>query len=169
MNIRRSNDMGRHAPRRRGNHGGIERSPEEDVMPGEWFIIVLLLNLLGILNGVWGKSRIEAFLAAVPAITIPRELQEFKRMVKQQMYLALVQLFLLGGALLLMIYGILTGRLSLLEVVLLGLVNVFIFLMAYRFKRIEQRAASLAVENPDLLAEYQRVCIVWRRKPLPDW
>lgn len=133
------------------------------------FVIILLLNILGVLNGWWGKGRIETFLAGVPAITTSRELNQFKQMVKEQMYLALVQLLLLGGALVLMIYGILAERLDFLHIVILILVNTFIFLMARRFKHIEQRAASLPVEDQMLEAEYQRICLTWRRKPFPDW
>jgi len=133
------------------------------------FVVILLLNILGILNGWWGKGRIEAFLAVVPDIATPHELNQFKRMVKEQMYLALGQLLLLGGALVLMIYGILAERLGFLDILILILVNGFIFFMARRFKRVEQQAASLPVTDQALTDEYQRVCLTWRRKPFPDW
>ena len=105
-----------------------------------WYILLLALDVVLIFAAA---AHIRAFLARNPAITDIQGLDSFKRMVRLQMYGALVGIVLLVGSGLIGIYGIVTSQISLLLVILL---NGGIFGLAYLAKFIEKHAKSLKVD-----------------------
>jgi len=72
-----------------------------------WIVVVFVLALV---NFFIGMNSLKGFLASHSAISSSQDLEEFKGMVRQQMYQALLQLGLLGLTVVLGLYGIVSGR-----------------------------------------------------------
>jgi len=133
------------------------------------FVLVVALNIVGIGNGFLGKSKIEKFLVRVPSIAGRRDLDEFKSMVKEQMIMALIQLVILGGAILVLIYGLVTDKLTVFEITVIVLLNVYIIIFSIKSKKTEEKAKTMPVTDELLHQEYQSVCEIWVKKPFPNW
>ena len=82
------------------------------------------------------------------------------------MYQALIQIGFLGITIILGLYGVFTGQLSL--ALVLGL-NGAVIVIALLFKGTETQAKSLEVKDEELLTDYKAVCETWNKKPLPDF
>lgn len=121
---------------------------------------------LAIVNGLIAGAGVQSFLSRGKAITTQTDLEEFKAMVRRQMYQALLQMVLLGAGCMIGLYGIFTGKLGLLLVLAL---NGSVFVMGAAFRGLERRARSFPVDDPGLQAEYARVCDSWLHKPTPDF
>jgi len=133
------------------------------------FVLVVALNIVGIGNGFLGKSKIEKFLVRVPSIAGRRDLDEFKSMVKEQMIMALIQLVILGGAILVLIYGLVTDKLTVFEITVIVLLNVYIIIFSIKSKKTEEKAKTMPVTDELLHQEHQSVCEIWVKKPFPNW
>lgn len=130
------------------------------------FLLFILIFMLAIVNTILAGVHVRAFVSQKDAIDSRKTLDEFKKMVTQQMYQALLQLVLLGSTVLLGMYGIFTGKLSLFIVLLL---NGIIIGLSMIFKSVEKRARSLKVEDELLQKEYLQVCEAWTKKALPTF
>ena len=128
--------------------------------------LIYLVFGLAVVNGVIGGLGVQAFLSRGKPIATATDLAEFKAMARRQMYQALLQMVLLGAGCLIGLYGLLTGKLGLLLVLAL---NGLVFAMGMAFRGLESRARSLPVDDPELKAEYARVCNSWLHKPTPDF
>ena len=126
----------------------------------------LLLFALALINTLMAAVQLKGLLSRTLSIDSRQSLEDFKRIARRQMYQALVQMGLLVAACILGLYGILTGRLSLLLVIA---VNGAIFGISRALQGIERRARSLPVSEEQLASEYRRVCEAWVRKPFPDF
>ena len=98
-----------------------------------------------------------------------KNLEDFKHFVRGQMYQTLVQLCFQGGALLLSLFGIFSRLLSFGQVLLYLILNGIIIILGRIFKKTEDDARSLMVEDENLKVEYEAVCQTWIKKPLPDF
>jgi len=131
-----------------------------------WIVVVFVLALV---NFFIGMNSLKGFLASHSAISSSQDLEEFKGMVRQQMYQALLQLGLLGLTVVLGLYGIVSGRLSGMEILLFIVINVAIIAAGKLGKGLEDKARTLSVSDENLNREYIDVCEAWVRKPLPDF
>ena len=107
------------------------------------------------------------FLDRNPRISSTRSLEEYKAVVKVNMYGALVQ----GGVLLLAMIMCLVvvyyyGMPGLLLVILS---NCLVIGFAMYLKKFEKRAKELPTDSEELAAEYRRITETWIKKALPDF
>lgn len=126
----------------------------------------LLLFILALINFCIGVIKVKSFTSQYSSIKCIGDLENFKNLVRVQMYQALLQITFLSAALVLGIYGILKGELSLLVVLAM---NVVILILGKSFKRIEDSTRSLPVDDERLQAEYRDICRTWLHKPFPNF
>lgn len=113
--------------------------------------------------------QIKKFLSLTSIIESRKSLEDFKNFVRWQMYQTLIQLCFQGGALLLSLYGIFSSRLSFGQVFLYLILNGVIIILGRIFKKSEDEARSLMVDDENLKDEYKAICRTWIKKPLPDF
>lgn len=128
--------------------------------------VFILVFALAVANSVAGVCAIRGFLARHATIADAGTLEEFKILVRRQMYQALLQMALLFSALGIGLYGMVMGRINLLLVIAL---NGVIIGLSKVFKRDEERARELEAGDARLAAEYRQVCEAWLEKPFPDF
>ncbi len=126
----------------------------------------LLLFVLAIVNFSVAVAKLKSFLAEYSSIRYVGDLSHFKSMVRVQMYSALLQIVILGAALVIGVFGILNGELSLITVLAL---NGVIMLLGKLFKGTEEKARLLPVDDKELETDYRDVCRAWKHKPFPDF
>lgn len=126
----------------------------------------MLVFVLAVINALAGMLSLRGFLARTPAIASEVDLHAFKSVVRVQMVQALLQIGLLGGSLLIGVYGLFAGQLNFLLVLA---VNGVVFVLGLAGKSTETRCRSLPVRDERLGAEYRRVCASWTAKALPDF
>jgi hypothetical protein len=130
---------------------------------------VVFLFLLGVINFIIALSSLKNFLSNTPSIKMIQDMDEFKGMVRKQMYQALLQIVILGIMGILVIAGILTGRLTFMEFLFTLGLNLIVFLLGLYGKKVEEEARSLRVEDKSLDEEYRSICYKWVKKPFPDF
>jgi len=126
----------------------------------------LLLFILAVINFSAGAYKLKSFLSEYTSIRYSADLERFKTMVRLQMYLALLQIVILSGALVVGIIGILKDEIGLIVVLAM---NGGIIWLGKAFKSGETRARTLPVDDVNLQAEYRDICRTWVRKPFPDF
>jgi hypothetical protein len=124
-----------------------------------------LLFALALANFFLGLSQLKSFLSQYSSISNTIDLEAFKRMVRIQMNIAIMQIVFLGAALVVGIYGIIMDELGLLVVLLM---NGIIFVLGKSCKGIEERVRSLPVDEI-LKSEFRNICRTWLHKPFPDF
>lgn len=132
-----------------------------------WLLVFLVVNLCSILAGLISGKQIKAFLKRHKTIANEKVLEEFKFMVRRQMYMVYFLLFFLIIGLFLNIVVIIHHGLLGLGVTLL--VNTYSFWQSQYFRRLEKKARSLNAANELLARRYYLVTNTWANKPLPDF
>lgn len=128
-----------------------------------WYI---LLFVLAVVNFFYGVSKLKSFRSEHTSIRYIGDLESFKSLVRGQMYIALLQILILGAALVLGIYGILKNELSLMVVLVM---NGIIFFLGKSCKKIEEDIRSMPVEDERFQVEFKKISRTWLHKPLPDF
>lgn len=128
--------------------------------------LMYLVFGIAMVNGVIGNVAVNRFLARKKSISVATDLASFKVLARQQMYQALVQMVLLIGGCIIGVYGLITGKIGLLLVLVL---NGLVLAMGLVSKGAEKKARALPVDDPSLRAEYAHVCESWVHKPFPDF
>jgi len=121
-----------------------------------------------ILVSLWGGFSVRSFLARHSSISDRRALDAFKVLARWNMYLALLQIGVMGtgfvlGVLLILRFGALRGLGAIL------VANGIVLGLGMVFKPYEVRARSLPAATPELAAEYAHVSETWVHRPLPDF
>ncbi|MCU0237070.1 MAG: hypothetical protein MUC72_08305 [Acidobacteria bacterium] len=128
-----------------------------------WLYLVFALALL---NWLIGVIALRSFLARVPAITGPLDLESFAALVRVHMLQAMLQAGLLLAGMLLGIFVLADGQAGLLLVLAL---NGAILAAGWIGKPLEERARTLKVADPLLEERYKAICVAWVKKPFPDF
>ena len=128
--------------------------------------VYLLLFVLALINFSVGVVKLKSFQSQYSSIKYKGDLENFKSMARGQMYIALLQFVFLSAALVLGIYGLLKGELSLLVILFM---NGIILILGKLCKRIEDNVRSLPVDDERFQAEYRDICSTWLHKPFPDF
>lgn len=116
---------------------------------------------------LWSRRVLQSFLARHPAVQGTATFEEYKQLVRGQMYGALAYLVLGIASLALAISLAVRGGLG--AVVLVVAVNVPLLLLGNSNKKIEERVRALECSDPQLAGEFARVGETWVRRPLPDF
>lgn len=129
--------------------------------------IFVTLTIIALANGALGLMSVKGFLAKNPYISNSNVFRKFKKMVSLQMYLALIHIPLLVGALISGLYGVFfTGEI---HFVLFLLLQGSIHLFGKLSKNTEEKARSMRVWDEKVETEYQDVCSTWLEKAFPDF
>lgn len=131
--------------------------------------VMLLLLSLAFLNIMFSIVGVKGFLSRYSSISSSKSLEDFKQMVRRQMYQALLQIILLGAVFILGSYGIISRKLSSMELLLLIILYGFLVVIGRICSGIEKQARSLPVSNGTLASEYKAICQSWVKKTLPNF
>lgn len=128
----------------------------------------VLIYAVAVLVSIWGGLSVRSFLARYPTITDRPALDAFKRLARSNMYMALMQIVILGagflvGILLVFRHGAIKG----LGPVLVA--NGVVMGLGKLIKSLEVRARSLPCATQALGDEHARVSESWVHKPFPDF
>lgn len=132
----------------------------------EW---VTVLFILALANLVWGRISVKRFMAVHQRISTMMELTRFKRMVRKQMFQALIQIILLGSMGTLSFVGILIGSIDTIQFLAVLAMNGVVIYTGNQGKSIENRARDLPVDDLELRTQYGNICRTWRLKAFPDF
>ncbi|BDA73097.1 hypothetical protein RIVM261_013580 [Rivularia sp. IAM M-261] len=132
-----------------------------------WLLIFVVVNFCSIFAGLIAGKQIKAFLKRHKSIADEYVLEEFKSLVRRQMYMVYFLLFFIIIGLFLNIVVVIHHGLFGFAVALL--VNVYSFLQSQYFRRLEKKARSLNAANELLARKYYLVSNTWANKPLPDF
>jgi ABC-type multidrug transport system fused ATPase/permease subunit len=126
----------------------------------------LLLQAAMFLVAVGGFFHVKQFLDAHPYIRRDGDFENFKRLVRFQMYVALVYIGLAVVGIAMSMY--LSWAFGFFGLFVVVLVSVPHYVLGKQMKKLEQKSRELecAVQFAD---EYQRIGTVWRKKALPDF
>jgi hypothetical protein len=132
-----------------------------------WLILFVAMNLCSILTGLVAGKQIQFFLKKHKTIASEQVLEEFKTLVRRQMYMVYFILFFL-------IIGLFLNVIVIINYGLLGFVltlpiNVYSFWQSQYCRRLEAKARSLSAANEFLERRYYLVSNTWLNKPLPDF
>ncbi|MBD2438913.1 hypothetical protein [Nostoc sp. FACHB-110] len=124
------------------------------------------LTLLSIGLTFYLKTQLEAFLQANTAITNEKSLEEYKKIVRLDMYIVLTQIILLVGAFGSCIASIwVQGFKGAFSLFLLG----FALSFTKQVGELEEKARTLNCGTTELESQYKNISHVWRKKALPDF
>jgi hypothetical protein len=132
-------------------------------------VVIIGGVLLSIVVGLLLSFRWQGFMRQKPKLETPEDLETFKRMVKLEMYAALMMLpvMILPG----IAYpvGLFLGALNLFPDLIYFLLLMGLMLLIGRYtKSVEMKARTMPVAPP-LARERDRVVNTWVGKALPDW
>ena len=132
-----------------------------------WLLVFLVVNFCSVFAGLIAGKQIKAFLKRHKTIASEQVLEEFKSMVRRQMYMVYFLLFFLVIGLFLNIVVVIHHGFFGFGVVLL--VNGYSFLQSQYFRRLEKKARSLNAADEFIARKYYLVSSTWANKPLPDF
>ncbi len=131
---------------------------------------VYSLLILGGGLALWGWLQARSFLQTYESISSQSEFDEFKRIVKTNMYLALAILVVVGLTLLLGVAGLFMGALGWIDLLVaflvLGPLGAFAGIM---LTAAEKRMKAIPVEDESLRLEFEHVVRRWTSSAFPDW
>jgi hypothetical protein len=134
-----------------------------------YIVLMLMLPAAAVINSLFHGSQLKAFLERTTAITTYQNIVEFEKVVARQMYAALLQIAFLLAPGVVFVVGLVRGALSVDDVLYVMLPSFVILALGIAFKRIENRAKVLPVDDPVLADRHAHIIRVWNSKPFPDW
>ncbi len=134
-------------------------------------IVTLLAGLpsLSLLSGIVLMTELKRFMAGTPGIETEQDLEHFKKIVKHQMYAALLQIVLLGAPVFLFSYGIQKGILEFGDILFVIVPNSIVIALGLSLKKLEKKGQSISASTPELRSEVDSVVYFWKKKALPGW
>jgi len=134
-------------------------------------MVTLLAGLpfLSLLSGIVLMTELKRFMAGTPGIETEQDLEHFKKIVKHQMYAALLQIVLLGTPVFLFPYGIQKGILGFCDILFVAVPNSIVIAFGLSLKKLEKKGQSISASTPELRSEVDSVVYFWKKKALPGW
>ena len=124
------------------------------------------LCLLSIAISVYIKGKLEKFLAKNTAIANEKSLEEYKDIVRINMYGSIAQIVIIIGAFASCIAFIFAHGFR-------GAFSLFLLGFAAGFGKdlspLEEKVRSLTCATPELERKYQKISHIWKKKALPDF
>lgn len=125
---------------------------------------------VGAACAVYGWMQARSFLATYASIDTPRDLDEFRRVVKTNMYLALAMMALAGIAIGLGAIGMVLGALGWIELrMALFIMGPVCGIAGAAVTAAEGRMKRVSVTDDSLRVEFDAVLKRWTSSALPDW
>jgi hypothetical protein len=135
-------------------------------------ISIGLYTVLGIGTAcaAYGWMQARTFVATITSIDCQRDLDEFKRVVKTSMYLALAMVALAVIALGLGASGMALGAVSWIEVrLILYIMAPLCGIAGAGLTSAEGRMKNVLITDNSLRTEYDAVVKRWKSSPFPNW
>ncbi len=134
-------------------------------------MVTLLAGLpsLSLVSGIVLMTELKKFMAKTPRIETEQELEHFKKIVKHQMYAALLQIVLLGTPVFIFSYGIQKGILGFGDILYVIVPNSIVIALGLFLRKLEKKGQSISASNPELRSEVDSVVYFWKKKALPNW
>ncbi len=134
-------------------------------------IIALLLGFpsLSLINGAVLMRNLKNFIRETPRIETDQDLSRFRRIVKQQMFSALLQIFFLGTPVFILSFGMKTDILGFSDVLFVVVPNSVVILFGLLMKNLEKKGQSITSSSPELKNEIEHMIYSWKKKAIPDW
>lgn len=114
-------------------------------------------------------AELKGFMAGTPRIETEQDLEHFKKIVKHQMYAALLQIVLLGVPLFIFSYGIQKEILGFGDFLFVIVPNSIVIALGLFLRKLEKKGQSISASNPELKSEVDSVVCTWKKKALPNW
>lgn len=124
------------------------------------------ISLSSIALSFYLKTKLEEFLQKNKVIANQESLEDYKNVVRLDMYIVLTQLILLVGA---------SGSCiaSILQQGLKGVFSLFLLGFAVSFAKqvgeLEEKARTLSCTNTELESQYTKISHIWQKKALPNF
>ncbi len=131
--------------------------------------LIVGLPVLGMLNATFFGLRLKSFLAGTSRLSSSTDMERYKAQVKAQMFAALVQMILLGAPSLLWMFGFSQDQLYIGDLKFVVVPSVLMIAIGMYFKKVEETARSIPVENDELRVQRDRIASRWTDSALPDW
>lgn len=129
-------------------------------------LIFITIYIAVYVNSIISANSNKKFLKRNHSIKDSRSMNEFKALVRVQMYQTLLQIALLGSGFLLGLYGLRKGEIGILLVLF---VNGIVFFISKEIKSVDEACRNLKVEDKAFDEEYRKICETWVKKALPDF
>ena len=136
---------------------------------------VILLALIvtcfaaALLNALWFGLELRRFAVQTRILASTADLEEFKRVVGNQMRAALAQIGLLALPAVLFAAGLVLEEFEAGDILFIIVPSALVVVLAMVFRTWEVEVRSIRALGPELAAERDAIVTTWRRKPLPDW
>jgi hypothetical protein len=136
--------------------------------------VILLAAILtcfaaALLNALWFGLELRRFSKRTRILASTADLEEFKRVVGNQMRAALAQIGLLALPAVLFAAGLVLEEFDAGDILFIIVPSALVVVLAMVFRTWEVEVRSIRVVGPELAAERDAIVTTWRRKPLPDW
>lgn len=131
-----------------------------------WILILLGVAFVTMLGSLLDLSE---FMNKHQSIDSYETLGEFKKMVRRQMYLSVVQLVVFWGVALCTLYAGLVGELGLQRFVLVAIVVAVLYGVSRGVDKTREAARNLLTADKGLEGLYSAVTQMWSEKTLPDF
>ena len=130
---------------------------------------ILTCFAAALVNAVWFGLELRRFSKRVRILASTADLEEFKRVVGNQMRAALAQIGLLALPAALFAAGLVLEEFDAGDILFIIVPSALVVVLAMVFRTWEVEVRSIRVVGPELAAERDAIVTTWRRKPLPDW
>ncbi len=131
--------------------------------------VIIVLQLTGLVYCLIFIRKFTNFLNLVSRIQNDLDMEEFKKLVKENMYAALANIVFLGGSWILYFIGYFIKILNIVDFVFILIPAVLIVIFSLKLKTLEKKLQNLSADSPTLEDERDRVVDIWLHKPFPNW
>lgn len=126
--------------------------------------------IIGAGIALWGWLQVRSFLASYPSIDSQRDFDEFKRIVKTNMYLALAIMAMSGIAIVLAASAFYLGSLGWTELqMLLFIMGPICTFAGIALTSAENRMKAITLTDDSFRTEFDHVVKRWTSSAFPDW
>ncbi len=130
-------------------------------------VTFIALYCCGVWLSIWGANEVNQFLKQNREISDLKVLEKYKSLARRNMYMALLQMFILGT-------GSIAGLIALARnngagfiIMLIG--NAIIFALGKSLEVLEKQVRSLPCADDDLAKKYRRISRAWLGQALPNF
>lgn len=132
--------------------------------------IMLACPTIGLIFSLYFGSQLKRFLTSTPEIKSAQDMEQFKQLVKGQMYAALAQIVILSIPILVFVYGFWIKELKPNTDILYMLAPSLVVLGAgMAMKSVEHKVQNVPTKTEDLTKERDRIVDIWLHQPFPNW
>lgn len=132
-----------------------------------WLLVFILVSICSIVAGLIAGQQIKVFLKRHKTIADEYVLEEFKFLVRRQMYMVYFLLLLNVVGLFLNIVVIINH--GLLGFIVVLAINAYSFCQSQYFRKLEKKARSLNTADELIARKYYLINNTWVNKALPDF